>query len=438
MTRGPLPQVRRTSVRVALAATAVVAVAYLAVALAVVFLVTRNLTAQIDANLSNALAQITHGDVGPPPNGVGFDAPPPKIPFGAPVIVWTRQPDGRVLASRSDATLPAAYYDVRDPVTIPIGNASVRIEGAPAGSQYVVVGQTMESVSQAQGTVIVAEIVIGPVLLLFVFLGAVSIGRRVAAPIELARRRQLEFTADASHELRTPLSVIEANTSLALARDRDEAWYRAAFTRLDGETRRMRRLLEDMLWLARFDSLQGPPQSEPVDLGVLAGQIGDRFRAVAELRAQTLAVDVEAGPHVVSAPPEWLDRLVGVLLDNACKYSPDGGTVRLAVGGDGSRVRLTVDDSGPGIPPDQRDRVFDRFHRATDQQSGAGLGLAIADSIVRATKAHWRIGTSDAGGSSMTVVWPRALAPRRPLATARTSTTASVAPEREEPSARDA
>jgi signal transduction histidine kinase len=141
---------------------------------------------------------------------------------------------------------------------------------------------------------------------------------------------------------------------------------------------------------------------------------------------------------VVSAPPEWLDRLVGVLLDNACKYSPDGGTVRLAVGGDGSRVRLTVDDSGPGIPPDQRDRVFDRFHRATDQQSGAGLGLAIADSIVRATKAHWRIGTSDAGGSSMTVVWPRALAPRRPLATAHTSTTASVAPEREEPSARDA
>jgi len=108
------------------------------------------------------------------------------------VIVWTRQPGRTRLASRSDATLPAAYYDVRDPVTIPIGNASVRIEGAPAGSQYVVVGQTMESVSQAQGTVIVAEIVIGPILLLVVFLGAVSIGRRVAAPIELARRRQLE------------------------------------------------------------------------------------------------------------------------------------------------------------------------------------------------------------------------------------------------------
>lgn len=409
----PVPQVRRASVRVALAATAVVAVAYLVVALAVVVLVTRNLTAQIDGNLSGALAQITHGDVGPPPGGGGFDAPPPKVPFGPPVIVWTRQPGGTVTSNRSDATLPTAYYAVRGPVTVQIGSASVRIEGAPAGDQYVVVGQSTEAVTQAQGTVVVAEIAIGLVLLLVAFLGAVAIGRRVAAPIELARHRQLEFTADASHELRTPLSVIEANTSLALARDRDVAWYRAAFKRLDGETQRMRRLLEDMLWLARFDSLQGAPQSEPIDLGVLAEQIGDRFRAVAELRAQALTVDVEPGAHVVNAPPEWLDRLVGVLLDNACKYSPEGGAVRVSVGTDGSRVRLTVDDSGPGIPPESRARVFDRFHRATDKESGAGLGLAIADSIVGATKAHWRIGSSSAGGSSMTVLWPRAFASRR-------------------------
>ncbi len=427
MTAGPLQQVRRASIRVAFAATMVVVVAYLAVAVAVVVLVTRNLTVQIDGNLSNALAQITRGNVGPPPGGGGFDAPPPKVPFGPPVIVWTRQPDGSVMGSRSDATLPAAYSTVGGPVTIQIGNASVRIEGAPAGDRYVVVGQSTEAVSQAQGTVIVAEIAIGLVLLIATFLGAVTIGRRVAAPIELARHRQLEFTADASHELRTPLSVIEANTSLALARDRDAAWYRAAFTRLDGETQRMRRLLEDMLWLARFDSLQGAPQSELVDLGVLAEQIADRFRAVAELHGQTLALDLEPGPHAVNAPPEWLDRLVGVLLDNACKYTPDGGIVRLSVGTDGSRVRLTVDDSGPGIPPEQRARVFDRFHRATDAESGAGLGLAIADSIVRATKGHWRIGSATGGGSSMAVLWPRALASRRQAGRRGVGTSAAVA-----------
>jgi len=408
------PQVRRTSIRVALAATAIVGIAYVVVALAVVLLATRNLTAQIDENLASTLAQISRGDVARPPGGDGgFDAPPPRVPFGAPVIVWTQHPDGTVTCNRPDAILPAAYYGVRGPVTVAIGTASVRLEGAPAGNTFVVVGQTTESVAQAQGNLVGSELIIGPLLLLAVFLGAVAIGRRVAAPIELARRRQLEFTADASHELRTPLSVIEANTSLALARDRDVAWYRSTFARLDGETRRMRRLLDDMLWLARFDALGGAPASEPVDLGLLAAQTVDRFRAVAEARALALTVDTGPGKQVVTAPPEWLDRLVGVLLDNACKYSPEGGTVRVSVGEDGSRARLTVDDSGPGIPPEERARAFDRFHRATDQGSGAGLGLAIADAIVRATKGHWRIGTSPAGGSSMTILWPRTFPTRR-------------------------
>ena len=132
----------------------------------------------------------------------------------------------------------------------------MRIAGAAAGDDHVVVAQTLDSVSQAQSTLILAELLIGPILLLVVFVGAVAIGRRVAAPIERASRRQLEFTADASHELRTPLSVIEAHTSLALAQERSESWYRGAFERVDLESKRMRRLLDDLLWLARFDATE--------------------------------------------------------------------------------------------------------------------------------------------------------------------------------------
>ncbi len=73
-------------------------------------------------------------------------------------------------------------------------------------------------------------------------------------------------------------------------------------------------------------------------------------------------------------------------------------------------MRLTVDDAGPGIPPAEQARIFDRFHRATAEGSGAGLGLAIADSIVRASRGTWRIGSSAAGGASISVSWPRALA----------------------------
>src|SRR5207253_2264582 len=124
-----------------------------------------------------------------------------------------------------------------------------------------------------------------------------------------------------------------------------------------------------------------------VDVGVMAEQAVDRFASVAEARRLRLSIKLDGDTHVIAAPPDWLDHLVGVLLDNACKYSPEGGSVDVRVAADGDRVRLTVDDSGPGIPVDQRRRIFERFQRATDQGNGAGLGLAIADAVVRATRA---------------------------------------------------
>ena len=183
----------------------------------------------------------------------------------------------------------------------------------------------------------------------------------------------------------------------------------------------MRRLLDDMLWLARFDAARPTAGAEPVDMGVLAARTADRFAAVAETRGLALRVHAPDGGASVAAPPDLLDRLLGVLLDNACKYVPDGGTVDVTVARDGGRVALTVDDSGPGIPPGERDRIFDRFHRGDGEGAasggagpegapGAGLGLAIADAIVRATGGRWQVGESPAGGARLSVSWPRALA----------------------------
>jgi signal transduction histidine kinase len=88
----------------------------------------------------------------------------------------------------------------------------------------------------------------------------------------------------------------------------------------------------------------------------------------------------------------------------------------VSVGSDGGRIALTVDDSGPGIPDDERPRIFDRFHRANDVGGGAGLGLAIADAIVRATGGRWKIGSAPSGGARMSVSWPRAFAASRETA----------------------
>jgi two-component system, OmpR family, sensor histidine kinase CiaH len=409
MTMAHVPAVRRQSIRVALAATGFVALAYLLVSVAVVLFVTANLTAQVDQRLVESFQRL-------PPDGIAHDQPPdpgrdPGRPFGAPFLVWTVLPNGAVVTAASTPDLPPDLHAVIGPVTATIAGTEFRVAGEQVGDITVVMAQSMEQVTDARTTIILGELLIAPFLLGIVFLGAVVIGRRVAAPIEAARQRQLEFTADASHELRTPLSVIEANTSLALTQDRDAGWYRTAFERVDRESRRMRRLLEDMLWLARFDAAREPRSTEPVELGVLAAQASDRFAAVAEARHLTLAVHPAAGPAVIAAAPDLVDRLIGALLDNACKYAPDGGVVDVTVALDGNRTSVTVDDSGPGIPAVDRDRIFDRFHRATttaNEVGGAGLGLAIGDAIVRATGGRWSIGSSPAGGARVTVSWPRA------------------------------
>jgi len=271
------------------------------------------------------------------------------------------------------------------------------------------------------------------------FGGLLVVGLRALAPVEQSRRRQLEFTADASHELRTPLSVIRAEADVALSAPREAGEYRDALGRIQGESQRLRQLVDDMLWLARFDSRPPPPGAEPVDLSTLAQTCADRFRAV----GPAVSAETPDGAVLISAPPEWIDRLAGVLIDNACRHAGPDGKVRIEVRAQGSRASLTVEDSGPGIPEAERPYLFDRFHHVTPEapvtnptnptspaaptsntspvalasntsHGGAGLGLAIGDSIVRSTGGRWHVGDSPLGGALLSVSW-RHSHPHRPL-----------------------
>ena len=148
-----------------------------------------------------------------------------------------------------------------------------------------------------------------------------------------------------------------------------------------------------------------------MDLGTLARQAADRFAAVAESRTLAMDVRVPVEPVVIAASPELVDRLIGVLVDNACKYAPEGGRVDVSVSIDvAGRAAVTVDDSGPGIRPEDLERIFDRFHRSvatSSEAGGAGLGLAIGDAIVRATGGRWAVSESPLGGARFAVSWPR-------------------------------
>ena len=331
------------------------------------------------------------------------------------MFTWRARPGNAAVALTAGApALPAGRIGAGSgPVTVRLGASTFRLDQARRDGSWLVAGQSLAEQQHTMNVLRGGEALVGPVLLLAMFAGSLVIGLRALSPVEQSRRRQLEFTADASHELRTPLSVISAEIGIALSAPRSAADYQAALLRIGDESQRLRRIVEDLLWLARFDSQPPPPGDEPLDLCTIAGQCADRFQAVAH--SQSLGISVTASPAQaawITAPPEWIDRLAGVLVDNACRYAGPGGTVRLGVSARGNRVSLTVEDSGPGIPAAQRHRLFDRFHRVTGQgtagqDGGAGLGLAIADSIVRSTGGHWRIGESPLGGALFEVSWRR-------------------------------
>ena len=419
-----------SAVKVAAIATAVLAVAYAAAVLVLNLVVGAHLTGQSESRLTDRLSDVRRdpSQLTQPASGPGGRRESDDLDAdSAPVDLWAANATGTVTAHSPGApSLPAslfrstlASHGARDGLALTAGlgprDAQFLLKIARNDSGWLVAGQSLAGDAHTQNLLRNAEIIAGPLVLAAIFLASLVVGLRALAPVEQSRRRQLEFTADASHELRTPLAVIRAEADVALAAPRDADGYRDALTRIQDETQRLRQLVEDMLWLARFDSRPPPPGDEPVDLATLALACADRFRSV----GPAVTADTQGTPALISAPPEWIDRLAGVLVDNACRYAGPGGQVRIRVLAHGSRVSLIVADSGPGIPEAERSRLFDRFHRATERGSGAGLGLAIGDSIVRSTGGRWQVGESDLGGASMSVSWkhtqPRTVRPVEPV-----------------------
>jgi signal transduction histidine kinase len=416
--------------RVAGMGVAVVLVLYAIVVTAIDISIFRSMITDADSRVVSQILRLSNNRV---PRGFA-----PSVEGSQPIYLWLYGLDGKVVfASTGAPDVPAGLHP-SVPTSLDLSGHHYRVNGIeaieigtnqPAG--WLMVGTSVDGVYQSMVNLALFEAGLGVPLGLLVFLGALWIARRSVAPVEEARRRQLAFTADASHELRTPLTVIEAEASLALLQERDAGSYKQSIERIAGEGARLRRIVEDLLWLARFESEPSRPESGTVDVGEVANEAVSRFRHVADQRAIRLTGSVTAAQApLVAAPPEWIDRLAGVLVDNACRYSPDGGSVDVSVVTGEGRVRLAVDDSGPGIPPAERAQIFDRFHRANNKPGGAGLGLAIGNAIVTATGGRWEVADSPAGGARMAVNWPLVRGPREgePVVVERSAPSADAPP----------
>ena len=239
--------------------------------------------------------------------------------------------------------------------------------------------------------------------------------RAMTSMLEVLHRaftQQREFLANAAHELKTPVAILKSTLQSLLQRPRTSDEYRAGLEEALDDMARLEKLLHSMLRLARAEQwAAGNLRRDltPVDVGLTCQMAIERARAVAQQRG--IAIDFDAnGPVLLPADPDDLELVWSNLLDNAIRFSPEGGTVRISVRTANGRGFVEVADRGPGIPPAELPHVFERFHRGDSSRArntgGYGLGLAISKALVEAYGGTIEPRSSPGEGTRMVVSLP--------------------------------
>ena len=249
---------------------------------------------------------------------------------------------------------------------------------------------------------------LGGLGLVLVASGGWLLARQSVAPVEHLMLQMQRFMADAAHELRTPVAVMRSRVDVTLEQARDEASYERALTELREEIERVAALVNDLFTLANADAEARPFCGVPVQLDEIVLETVSTAGWIAARRDITLFVE-EADEVVIDGDAVLLRQLGMILLDNAIKFSDQGGIVKIAVRAETHGAVLVVEDQGVGIAVGDVERVFDRFYRAQSVRgntAGAGLGLAIARWITDVHHAHIALEPAPQRGTRVTVTFP--------------------------------
>ena len=330
-----------------------------------------------------------------------------------------------------------------------VWRVTVRIGTAEGRHYFVAVGAPLHEAVEQWQTLLRACLIGIPLALLFAVAGGLWLGRhglrpltsmaaeaqgitastldrRLTVPRSAAELEQLaasfnhvldrlgsalstqrRFMADASHELRTPVSIMRTAADVTLSRPaRQEAEYREALAAVAQQASRLTRLVDDMLVLARADGGGYPMAVASVDLAALVTECVRELQPRAAEKAITVRVSLD--PVILQGDEALLRRMFSNLLGNALTYTPRGGSVDVFLAKAAEGVVLRVADTGPGIPPEDRERVFERFVRLDPARGagGAGLGLAIARWVAEAHGGGVRIVSTGSGGSIFAATLP--------------------------------
>lgn len=219
-------------------------------------------------------------------------------------------------------------------------------------------------------------------------------------------------TADASHELRTPLSIIRSVGEVGLGRSQDENGYREVIGTMLEEADRLTMLIDSILALMRVEGLQSPLDARTIDLGALAEEVASQFGVLAEAKGQTLRIE-NSEPLFVSGDRGLLHQVIVNILDNAIKYTQPGGRVMIHVDHMDREAILEIIDNGPGIAPENQQKIFERFYRIDVSRSrtvdGFGLGLTFARRVVEIHGGRIELSNAEQTGCEFRVVLPLAI-----------------------------
>ena len=240
---------------------------------------------------------------------------------------------------------------------------------------------------------------------------ALQTERRAVAHLTEIDRTKDAFVSSVSHELRTPITNIVGYLELLLdgAYGEISDGQHEALGRIDSNSHRLLELIDNLLTLSSLESLDVQLSKQPVDLREVIRRTGQRVHLDAAERGHRLDLDVPGDPVVVLGDEEHLERMVSNLATNAVKFTPDGGRITLRVRAEGPHAAIEVQDTGVGIPEEERALLFNRFYRTTHAQteaiSGSGLGLSIARSIAHLHGARISAHSTPGQGSTFTVTF---------------------------------
>ena len=246
------------------------------------------------------------------------------------------------------------------------------------------------------------------VALLLVAVAGYLLVRQATAPVEQSIAQMRRFMADAAHELRTPVTLLRTRAELAAGQDRDAARDARTFRTIEGEAARVGEIVGELLTLARADAGERPVARNRLYLDDAVAGAVEAARALAEQKG----VAVEVGKFEetpIAGDTALVRQLLLIVLDNAIKFTPAAGRVRLDVSAEDGRGEVLVSDTGIGIRPDELPHVFERFYRGADaahHAEGAGLGLAIARWIADEHGASISIVSQPGAGTRVAVRFP--------------------------------